>query len=234
MGRSSEVISYIVSKQGEQMGNEPSGGYLEPLVRIVSSAPESTPLFSSLLNYEKVQNFHLKALFNQINRALENSSMNQDLLRLIDEHATLGLSVASNKLALLPANSNRLPVDPAILIHRGHVLIETAASNYDNRDNLSQVGVFGSPDFGVPTYLQSHNSQEVSPNVDPRARKSQKVCIYLDADKLVKYRSLYPDPEGLLKTSELGNSFFVLGGIPAAAIIALSRTPHDPVMVVPR
>ena len=114
------------------------------------------------------------------------------------------------------------------------MLLETPRMPYNNYDNLAQVGVFGSPDFGIPTYLQSYGTRLVAPNADKRVKKSEPVCLYIDANILVKNRSVYPDPEGLMKTPELGNSFFIIGGIPAKAIIAIAESSHDPVMVIPR
>ena len=100
MTRSSEAITYIVSKQGEQDKEKLSGDYLEALVRTISSAPETTRLLSSILNYDKAENYHLKALLNQLNNLLADSELRQDVVRLIEDNPDLGFMVEKDRLNL--------------------------------------------------------------------------------------------------------------------------------------
>lgn len=100
--------------------------------------------------------------------------------------------------------------EETILIHKG-ILV----NGQNNLHNLEKYAVFGNPSEKAPTYLSRIN-QALMINTVPD-------CILaVDTKKLSKKRSIFIDPETIYSSNEdIGDSYFVLGGIPKEAIIEI-------------
>lgn len=108
------------------------------------------------------------------------------------------------------------------LIHKG--LIKYNGKN--NLTNLEEFGVFGDPNEKIPTYLMTDSEAFTF----PRFEASNEVYLCIDKRELLKRRTVFIDPNSI-ETSIykdcilidigdiiLGNSFFIMGGIPKEAI----------------
>lgn len=231
---SSEKLISVIDKVGKLPVSKETPDYLSELAKNIASAREVTPVFSSLLDSKSAPNYDLQATLRQIDSLLLHRNLTKNASWLIEEHPDFGINVSDDRISLFPANSRKFPLDHGLLIHQGHVLINNGTGRiYNNRDNIDQVGLFGSPDFGVPTYLQLPETKLVQSNISPRVSKTHPVYLYIDSERLLKKRSLYPDPEGIINENEFGKSFFVLGGIPARAILAISSTSQSPLIEIP-
>lgn len=102
------------------------------------------------------------------------------------------------------------PIKPKtnILIHKGQL-----TNGQNNINNLERYAIFGSPSEKSPTYLSEIN-QALMINSLPD-------CILaIDSKRLSEKRSVFIDPETISSSNEsIGDSYFILGGIPKEAII---------------
>jgi hypothetical protein len=126
------------------------------------------------------------------------------------------ITFEDNKIKLLPLASL-----PETLIHLGR---DTEKTRYAVRYHK----VFGDPVQAAPTYLGSpdwRGETNAWSDWDPTLTADQKIMLTIDTAKLLKFRSIYLDPESLQYDQSpagskdiMGSMFFVGGGIPLEAL----------------
>lgn len=131
------------------------------------------------------------------------------------------IALTDNSMVLMPVT--QLPDE---LLHRGRETHLSRSSKWSHN-------VFGDPKGDAPTYLASERSRcecDAWSHWDPTLRPEDKLLLTIDTAQLIQSRLVYLDPESLSYSSgsgrqgdEVGEMFFVLGGIPWAAIKALIR-----------
>lgn len=125
-------------------------------------------------------------------------------------------------LAIDKKQSLLFPLIPeeTIFIHKGLLV-----NGQNNLNNLEKYAVFGNPSEKAPTYLSGINET-------PMTNALPDCILAVDTKKLSKKRSIFIDPETIYSSNEdIGDSYFVLGGIPKEAIIEIlynKRTVSNP------
>lgn len=107
----------------------------------------------------------------------------------------------------------------SILEHMGWISV----GDYDNYEQMRTLGIYGNPS-NQPTYLRTSGSEVVPTNFGSLRRLKESIFIQVEPSTLQRLRDIYIDPETLiaLGSDVFGESFFVLGGIPADAIKAVA------------
>ena len=157
-----------------------------------------------------------------LNRLLEGSGGLENLRcaetrRRIQDAIDRGfITLVGNRVTLMPLASV-----PEGLRHLGR---DTALS----RNGMTLYKVYGDASSMAPTYLGTENwrgETNAWSDWDPTLTPDQKILLEIDSSMLLRCRSVYIDPESLEFDSgpagygdKMGQMFFVLGGIPQAAI----------------
>jgi len=131
-----------------------------------------------------------------------------------------GAEFENGKLVLYPVNPIKESIivgsDKGILYHRGMLFIHNRTNNLTN---LKEDGVFGNPDEKMETYLMRCGGF-VNTFGTMKGRKS--IRLWVDTEKLIAKRNIFLDPYVISDNyfhERLGDSYFVLGGIPRESII---------------
>ncbi|KKS97937.1 MAG: hypothetical protein UV73_C0004G0079 [Candidatus Gottesmanbacteria bacterium GW2011_GWA2_43_14] len=112
-----------------------------------------------------------------------------------------------------------------VLIHQGYIFGGDDII-YNNEQLIEEKGIWGNP--AMPSYVAPMDSIEVQPNYifPDDAKRRRPVTIYVNPDKLTEFRNIWVDPEQFFEKADPEhpsmNAFYVIGGIPAEAIISFS------------
>lgn|GEM_PF-2377245 len=112
------------------------------------------------------------------------------------------------------------------MVHQGFVF--GGNGEFNNEKSLEEKGVWGSE--AKATYLAPIDSLTTPPNYafEDQVANKRKVVLYINADILAQHRSVWIDPEQFFEHQDPENvtsdAFWVLGGIPAEAIMQISET----------
>ncbi len=176
----------------------------QKLEKILSSSKESQDCKPEMLDISELDlsiKWHIE---NEIKILRDLNKKNQPRSWLYNNQEYLRIN---KKQSLL------FPIEPKtnILTHKGLLVNEQ-----DNLSNLEKYAIFGNPSEKAPTYLSEINQ--------PLMINSIPDCILaVDTKKLSEKRSIFIDPETILSSNEsVGDSYFILGGIPKEAIIEIS------------
>ncbi len=175
-------------------------------------APTTEPYFREVVTDRNISGdleFHLTFVY-------ANQSNQEVLKKLKSAASSLGYRIKTPILELLPVPQDFLLSKGPVLIHKGFFI----GDGINNLEQLSQTGIWGNIDRKYATYMKLPNSK-IKPNSPSEVAWKFKlpVTLTLDTRKLLELRTVFSDPEPLVTSEPLGESFFVMGGIPATAII---------------
>jgi hypothetical protein len=143
------------------------------------------------------------------------------------------VNACNERLLFIKDGKSYLPaVDPAaihadikkygFLEHDGLVV-----NGGNNINNLNTHGVFGNPNVRAPTYLCRPSHSLAFYVGDEQSAIDFEVSLVVRLDELMRRRSLFVDPETFsmpVSWEGIGDSFFVLGGIPREAIASFNAS----------
>ena len=190
---------------------------------IISNAPESKNVLIRRLTAENIEH-PAKALLESFNSILKrtNVPLNQiPLYTYLKEAEKQGYVEIDNQRVYL------ISIKP-----NSDFLKHTSILNDQTIDSLSKYGVYGNPDIESPTYLSTPEWNGESYIEGTEGKNNDKlVVVTVDVKKLLLRRSIFADPESINEEvfrkrvrspfynfNELGDIFFICGGIPKEAI----------------
>ncbi len=131
------------------------------------------------------------------------------------------ITLTDSSIVLMPIT--KLPDE---LQHQGRETIQSRRSKLEHN-------VFGDPQADAPTYLATRGAKcesDAWTDWDRTLRPQDKLLLTIDTTKLLDSRLVYLDPESFsyspgpgTQGDKMGEMFFVVGGIPWAAIKTLTR-----------
>ena len=218
----SESTDGLIEKLEEAIKKAPSSAMVKPplvgIYNLTGLAFDSLRLWTMMLGER-----NLKDLKNSL-RPGSTLKPGRTLKKLLEawEKEQYGIYIDSqNDISLYPINPDTTHeytgMDEGVLVHKGFII-----NGGNNIENLRRYGVFGDPDITFPTYLMRPGSNPVV-----YGRKDSRVALFVDKKKLMDKRSIFIDPESIAEdpylNDKLGDSYFVLGGIPGEAIVGFRK-----------
>lgn len=195
----------------------------QTLQEIVNNAPESDAVLLREITAENVKR-PAKTFMESFDSVLRRTDVPLDKIPLYNylrEAEKRGYVKIDGQKAYL------LPVRPDYIY-----LVHTTVLDDRTVNSLSQHGVYGDPDIQSPTYLSNpewHGASYVEGETGEN--DSKLVILTVDVRRLLSKRTLFADPEAVDENvfrprvepsfhnfNELGDIFFVCGGIPKDAI----------------
>jgi len=179
----------------------------------------------------------LRSILFQITHMLGRESDRKVIENQIIENPALGLVLDRNDLILTPVDIIKLINEEKnipVLIHQGI----TKTHSVNNILQFSEKGIFGDTGEDVPTYVKTFGSKmfgNLPYTTHEKGTNPNYVTLYINPYKLRDYRSIFTDPEPLfsnIPSDKLGESFFVMGGIPAKSIIGVSDKSNGPLLLI--
>ena len=194
--------------------------------------------YGAISNIVKPRYIWVKNIIGQVSHELEQLEYslqhgNTILLQKINNPLAqrFGVRYMKGRILLYPTipETNINGEEQNYLEHVGTLIyLDTNSGRTNNNlENLRTHGVFGSPETNIPTYLMSPASHVANFEAYRRSGSSR-IDLMVDKKILLEKRNIFVDPETIehidepvyLLGDQLGNSYFVLGGIPKEAIIS--------------
>ena len=208
--------------------------YLFDFADAIQKAPASPPVIIKEITASPSTAAENALFFLQ--QRVGHPSVDVDSSARIGSNSDQGITLESGKLAARPVdisevlrNRNYAPV----LVHDGYLIKYIykfdgrGRVSLDNTEQVIQNGIFGNPSTTDMTYLKIDGAGIAGNELmDHDVKKSSRVRLFIDPDKLAQSRSVFSDPEPFYSRLEgdvIGQSYFVLGGIPAEAIIGIAN-----------
>jgi len=198
--------------------------YLQKLAKAIESAPLSSPVLSPQISrMDEISK--VSGILETISRDLKTSEeKGQKVRQAVKDNPDLGMKLIDDEMLLFPVNA--VKVREVLRSHslNNHTLEHTGYAYAYGVDNIAQVrqfGVFGGKNKSLATFLKSLGSGMKTNEVYEIDQIKNPVRLIVDIGILNGLRSIFTDPEPTwsnLQSDIVGESYFVLGGIPAKAI----------------
>lgn len=228
----SEAIDYLHAQQQEKHGDIPE--YVRFIKESIEKAPDPPKYFITNLRRGEAAG-QLGQEIEYLSKQLPMPEKRQALTDGISNYPHLGVRIGDNELQLEAVGIERYLAArsvPAILECPGYHEMQIMESPLNMRKQLLEAGVYGSREINRPTYLKLPGS---TVNLQKKHQGYYPLFLYIDPYILTQYRTVFSDPTGLTSSKyqgEFGNSFLVLGGIPAPSIVGVSTDANAPVLLV--
>ena len=197
------------------------------LQEIVNNAPESKALLFKEITAENVKR-PAKTFMESFDFILRRTDVPLDQIPL---YTYLREAERKGYIRICNQKARLIPIRP-----EHSYLVHTAILDDRAIESLAQRGVYGDPDTQGPTYLSNPEWRGVSyVEGETGENNSKLVILTVDIQRLLSKRTLFADPEAINENvfrprveapfynfNELGDMFFVCGGIPKEAIKKIS------------
>jgi len=185
------------------------------LLKLIEEAPESRVVKPSVITKDSVYSESDSGYIGDFMYYLEREK---------EEYPDYGMKIIDGELSLFPINPN-------------FKVLEYRTCLTNNLTILENWGCFGEPDYNKKFYHINKYSAtapitgKIKPRILKEHSKNEKIHIcepitlIIDKEKLMEKRSIFINPFSILGDTKfpLGNSYFIVGGIPKEAVMGFEK-----------